>query len=240
MQIKLDVSLSKVGKTVLGSLLLVPLVFFAYYLTRPTTFPISHVKVYASFHQIMPSRVHTLTESYVDTGFFAFKAKSLEQALLGLPWVDHVSIKKQFPGTIVITLQEKQPVARWGLHALFTADGQLFYPDTPYHEKKLVQLVGPSGYSSKVFDTYEKMNKVLNGPGLSISRCELTERMAWEIQLNDGMEVLLGRSQPFERLDRFVRIYDRVFAKSRSASKVDLRYASGMAVTWRNEQASEL
>ena len=58
----------------------------------------------------------------------------------------------------------------------------------------------------------------------------VSPRRAWQIRLDDGMTLDLGREQVEERLRRFVTTYPRTIARmTRAVDRVDLRYANGFA-----------
>jgi cell division protein FtsQ len=73
--------------------------------------------------------------------------------------------------------------------------------------------------------------------GLRIAAVRLDERGAWELDLDSGVTVRLGRRDVDERIDRFIRTTSQVIAHRMSEiSYVDMRYSNGFAIGWRNSQ----
>ena len=63
---------------------------------------------------------------------------------------------------------------------------------------------------------------------------KLRDNQAWELTLRNGVELHLGKRDLEKRLLRFCKAYPAVFAeKLNLLSSVDLRYARGMAVQWK-------
>ena len=63
----------------------------------------------------------------------------------------------------------------------------------------------------------------------------LTPRYAWQLRLQDGMQVMLGRDAPDRpveaRLARFVAVYAETVGKMQQQhAYVDLRYPNGFAL----------
>ena len=59
----------------------------------------------------------------------------------------------------------------------------------------------------------------------------LSPRRAWQLKLDDGLVVELGREQVEARLEKFVRVYDRTLGRlNQTVNYVDLRYPNGFAV----------
>ena len=71
--------------------------------------------------------------------------------------------------------------------------------------------------------------------GVRIAALRLDARGAWEIDLDNGVRVRLGRRQVDERFERFVAAALRlVVQRPAEMSYVDMRYTNGFAVGWRN------
>jgi cell division protein FtsQ len=64
-----------------------------------------------------------------------------------------------------------------------------------------------------------------------VVQISLSPRRAWQLRLNTGMVLELGREQAQERLARFVAVYPYSLASvQRTVNYVDLRYRNGFAV----------
>jgi cell division protein FtsQ len=74
--------------------------------------------------------------------------------------------------------------------------------------------------------------------GMRIAALRLDERGAWEMDLDSGVTVRLGRRQVDERIDRFIRTASPVIAHRMSEiTYVDMRYSNGFAIGWRTQAA---
>ena len=73
---------------------------------------------------------------------------------------------------------------------------------------------------------------------MRIAALRLDERGAWEMDLDSGVTVRLGRREVEERIDRFIRTASQVIAHRLSEiTYVDMRYSNGFAIGWRNPVA---
>jgi cell division protein FtsQ len=74
--------------------------------------------------------------------------------------------------------------------------------------------------------------------GLRIAALRLDERGAWELDLDSGVTVRLGRRDVDERTERFIHTASQVIAhRLTEISYVDMRYSNGFAIGWRNPGA---
>jgi cell division protein FtsQ len=70
--------------------------------------------------------------------------------------------------------------------------------------------------------------------GVRIAALRLDARGAWEIDLDNGVRIRLGRRQVDERFERFVAAALRlVVQRSAEINYVDMRYTNGFSVGWR-------
>ena len=96
-------------------------------------------------------------------------------------------------------------------------------------------LKGPEQSERKLTEHLLEMQRMLEPLGLHIARLDLSERRAWSMTLDNGLELDLGRKETYPRLLRFVRVYPGVLAsKAGAIQRIDLRYTNGFAVRWRD------
>ena len=98
-------------------------------------------------------------------------------------------------------------------------------------------MSGPDGSESQVAQRYLSAQGRVLEAGLRIAALRLDERGAWEMDLDSGVTVRLGRRDVDERIDRFIRTASQVIAhRLTDISYVDMRYSNGFAIGWRNSQ----
>lgn len=210
------------------------LVYFI--LADATRFPINTVKIVANYQHVTRQELEKILSPYLRQGFFGFSAAELEHDLLTLNWSQSVSIDRIWPDEIKITLAEKNPIVQWN-DALMMADGDIFRSEKQTEvDEVLPHLFGPESQRKEVLQIYEKLSKLLSLYGLSLSALQLRDNQAWELLLSNGILLRLGNRDLESRLKRFCRAYPAVFAdKPEQLVSVDLRYARGMAVQWKQQ-----
>jgi len=201
----------------------------------PETFPIQSIKIEGSFNYVTRHAIEqAVLPAVITHGFFNVDVVALKDRLLTLPWLAGVSVSRVWPDKLVVRVSEQRAVARWGDDSLLNAKAEIFKPLAETLPEGLPLLLGPPGQQDELLAMHQKMGEILSPLGLAILQLDLSARHAWCLILNNGMMILLGRGQPVERLQRFVSVYNRIFAtQNKQADRVDLRYDNGLAVHWK-------
>ena len=205
------------------------------FLSDANRFPISTVKIGASYQHITRKQLETVLSRYLQVSFFALPVNKLRNDLDALEWSDNVQIERVWPDTLKITLVEKSPVAVWN-DSLMTNDGEVFHADAEQMDETLPHLSGPPMQQTDVLQIYQKLSKLLSIYGLHAASLQLRDNQAWELSLTNGIRLYLGKQDLEERLQRFCRAFPAIFAdKPEQLLSVDLRYAHGLAVHWKQQ-----
>lgn len=186
----------------------------------------------------------------IDLGnFFELDVNDIQVKVAALPWVYSVAVRKQWPDEVKIYVVDQTPVALWNGDFLINQFGKAFQADITKLGKGLPQFFGPEGSEILALENYSNMNGLLEFSNLSIDELVLSERFSWQLTLNDGVMLNLGREERVERIQRFMDVYPLIKShnKQKNAAKnnqkkqlkqavdyIDLRYDTGLAVGWKN------
>lgn len=197
-------------------------------------FPINNIRIEGHYQHTSKDELKRIVVPYVSNGFFAVDVTELKMQILNLPWIETVTISRVWPDSLLLTINEYKARAIWDDKNLLDNNAVVFTPDEATIPTNLPHLSGPDGQQQQVLSLFEQMNKILSHLGLSVNNFAMSKRHAIQVQLDNGMQLLLGRNQPILRLERFARVYNKVFGSNGTAAdRVDLRYPNGMAVHWK-------
>ncbi|HAT1596751.1 TPA: FtsQ-type POTRA domain-containing protein [Legionella pneumophila] len=226
--------LTIMGLLILSALLLAGRLGYLY-LADAERFPITTIKVAATYEHITHKELENVLAKYLDASFFLLSVKGLQSELNSISWIDTAYVERVWPDTLKIKLTEKKPVAIWG-DALMTRDGKLFNQGSVPSDLDIPKLKGPQSQQLEVLQVYEKLSKILSSYGLNASGLYLRDNQSWVLLLNHNVKIYLGKKELEERLLRFCKAYPAVFAeKADQLAGVDLRYPRGMAVQWKQQ-----
>ncbi len=196
--------------------------------------PIDHVRITGAFQQLGKDELKAALLPLVSASFFEADMKAIQQAVAALPWVNSVSVRRVWPDTIDIQVEEKIARVRWGETQLMTEDGVLFAPKSLDGFEHLVKLDGQVSQRLKVLEIMAGIKTALADRALALAQFRINERESWSIELATGLVVLLGRDGQLDKLQRFLRALSLLKQEQVAAmAVVDLRYPNGFAVAWK-------
>jgi len=171
--------------------------------------------------------------------FFNVDVNDVQKKVAELPWVYSVSVRKKWPNELKIYVVDQTPVAIWNGDFLINQYGKAFQADTTRLNAPLPSFFGPEGSENIALSNFSNLNKLLKFSELSIDELLLTERHSWQLTLNNGVTLNLGRENKIERVQRFMDVYPQIIKtkkENQQVDYVDLRYDTGLAVGWKTAE----
>jgi cell division protein FtsQ len=204
---------------------------------RAPWFGLEQVVVTSSLSQVTPAQLEYAVASSIRGNFFTVDLDAARQAFEKLPWVRHAQLRRVWPGIVEVSLEEHVAAAYWrGVDAgdvqLINTHGEVFDAAS---NAQMPTFAGSSEHASQMLARDRYFDEKLKPLGHRISALTLSNRMAWQLKLDNGLVIELGRDQPQApvnaRFERFLANYAK--AENQLGKPIlvaDLRYPGGFAV----------
>lgn len=203
--------------------------------TRICYKPIEVVSLAEKLQYADPALVKAAVEDEVKRGFFGVRLNFMRDELLQVPWIVGAQVQRKWPNTVLLHVQERQPLALWGDNGVVDTTGKLFFPPT---RSSLVLPALPkfSGDKSRLLemvDTYLRVLAKIKPIGLAVQRLIIMPDSGWQAMLDNDVTIILGQSELEERLTRFVLAYGdpKSGLRNDKVQTVDLRYTNGLTTS---------
>lgn len=206
-------------------------------MARLPFFPLREVVVTSRLQEVTAMQIEYAARNAVGGNFFTVNLDAVRAAFEKLPWVRRADVRRRWPDGIELAIEEHVAAARWkqadGAEArLVDQDGEVFAASS---NARLPVFAGPEGSAPQILARHRELTEQLAPLGRRPQGVALSLRQAWQVRLDDGVLLELGRDQaksPLnERLARFVGVYREAAERLHAgADVIDLRYPNGFSV----------
>lgn len=221
---------------------------------RRPYFAVQRVQIEAlhneSLNYVTPAAVSATVANRLKGNFFTIDLNDSRALIETAPWVRRAQVKRVWPNTLLVRIEEQQPLAYWNENEMINTWGEAFAANEAVlsDDVAIPQLNGPNFSERLVVQRYAEIARWIAPMGLNVREVTLSPRYAWEVVLSDGMRLNLGRDPaadiadphgrsgalPFAaRIERFVQAWPALAQRlgDRVVANADLRYTNGFAIT---------
>jgi len=206
---------------------------------RLPMFPLRQVVVATPLTQVASGQIEAVVQGAVSGNFFTTNLDEARAAFEKLPWVRHAEVRRRWPDGIEVAIEEHVAVARWKQGEtdarLVNQQGEIFVAGGAPVMASLPVFAGPEGMAAEILARHQEFKTALAPLGREPQAVVLSSRQAWELRLDDGLVLVLGRDQAkapvMDRLARFTASYQE--ARERAHARpglIDMRYPNGFAL----------
>ena len=208
------------------------------WMNNKDTLPIKVVRIDGDLKKIKLKELEEAVADVVTGGYFNIDLQRIKVKATDLAWVDDVTVKRIWPDKLIIDIKERQAFARWGNDRLVTADGKIFAPDSGIDES-LPFLQANDDRSVEVVNRFKQEQQRFAKLNLNVISMKLSERGAWSMTFAGETDILIGRHDVAERLQRLLSSLPLIKQYKGMPARIDLRYPHGMAVNWKVEDTEQ-
>ena len=235
-----DVRLMNFGALIVGLLASgVLLAAGAAWVARQPMFAIRQIRLEGDVMRNSVATIRANAAPRLAGNFFSLDLKSVRAAFEAVPWVRRAVVQRVWPDRLVVKLEEHRPVAVWkgdeGNDRLVNSHGEIFDANVgDVDDESLPEFAGNEAQAVEILTMYRRLLPALRPLDALPARLELSVRGSWQLELDSGAVIDIGRGSDDEllqRTERFVRTVGQVAARQhRNWDHADLRHADGYAL----------
>ena len=217
---------------------LIILVLAVDWIFRARTLPVNEVRLQGDFVHVSREDIGNKMYTHVTDNYLVLDLDAIKQDIESLPWVYKASVRRSWPSGLHISYIEQKLVARWGTDKWLNKYGDVVeFPGAIKPQMDLPLITAPAGTETLAYESYLGFIDKLTKHNLVINSITISKRRSWRIKLDNGVNLLLGRNDIDNRLQRFLDVYaDLNEEHSGSLARVDMRYTNGFSVKRINNQ----
>lgn len=206
----------------------------------PGRFPIRTVVVEGVYQYTDQGQLRNRVMSQAERGFFNLDIATIQKEVENLPWVEKAYVRRVWPESISVNIEEHSAVARWGRSGLVSDNFKLFFPPKLEESKdavlndyvaQLPLLHSPErrhAYLLKLLMATDPLFKAVEAPLTGITE---DERRSITLMLDGDVQVIIGHRLIEERIKRFSDVFRSYIAPVYDdVARVDMRYTNGFTM----------
>lgn len=198
--------------------------------------PIKQIRVEGELERLSGEQIRFVAENELKGMFFTVDLDSTRQAFEKLPWVRRATVRRKWPDRLEVLLEEHKAIARLNDTHLLSIRGERFEAVV---DDSLPRITAPAGSEKEIAARLVRFADILASAGLKPQELKMAARQAWEIRLQNGILLRLGRVSVEERLQRFAEQWTQTLSSlPQDIDYVDLRYPNGFAVRMLDKKMS--
>ncbi len=205
---------------------------FIYIYLRPvrSVLPIKHV-VFTGNKHLTDDELKVLTGVNVNDSLITISNKKVSLRLLKSPWIKSISVRKQFPDTLSLVIEEAVSFALLDMNShLFLIDekGKLLEELKGDSIPFLPVITGDPFREKEGFSEALSLARLMNDKGFSPGRdhIDIFARKPHELTVTiDGTVVKMGSGMLEEKLKRLIELEDEIKNRGIPVDYIDLRFA---------------
>lgn len=165
-----------------------------------------------------------------EQNFFSLDVREVKASIEHLALIKSAHVKKVWPDTLLVKFKEDIPVAVWNQETLLNPQGEELVLTNQFDSTGLPRLFGPNKKTEQVMRQFQRFQSRLLAVDVAMVSLTMNKVGSWQIELENGWTIRLGRQQLEQRLGRLIELL-KVLPQEKVAV-VDLRYGKGAAIQW--------
>jgi cell division protein FtsQ len=168
-----------------------------------------------------------------------FSVESARTRIESLSWVEHATVERLLPGTVVVHLQERAPFAIWQNHGdfqLVDRAGQVVNQDISQF-RKLPHIVGEGAPQAAA----PLLDALTDRPALAekVMAAVRVGKRRWNLHMKNGTDVMLPEGHETAAMDRLMALEQDHSLLERPLAAIDMRLPDRLVLRPKQDAAAD-
>ena len=195
--------------------------------------PIKAVIIDGDFEYMSRQSVKLLIDEHMKNSFIKEDLLSMRNKLMANPWIDSVSLRREWPDVLHVVIKEQRAIARWGDKGFLNNRGDLVLAKSDAVLNDLPLLRSDDSQTQLLMRQYQFISELLSEHQLTILVLKKSTVGIWQAELNNGWKLFLGRTDINKKIQHLLLALDqKAISLGSDIDRIDLRYENGLSVQW--------
>lgn len=207
--------------------ILLLLISLAYYATH-NWFKVKRIIIEGNMKHVTPVQLTYIANNKLHGTFFTLNIEELKEQFETLPWVKKVVLKREFPHTIIVHVDEYNAVARIGDEDLLADDGEVF--DGADDNVNLPTLYVSSDKAEEAYGKYKEIESVIIKHNDRIVNLWMSDPRIITVATESNLKITFCDQDLSLKLNHLDVYWDRIHGVNPGVTSMNFCYKNAVAI----------
>lgn len=190
-------------------------------------FKIDRIIIDGNMRHITSNELENIARNKLHGTFFTLNIAELQDKFEELAWVKHVSVQRVFPNTVVVKLQEYEPVATVDGIGILSIDGEVF---NAIDQESLPVFLVKLNNVQEAYQIYSKIESVVKKHTDDILSLKMDNPRVIEIKTKNNLSIVFCQPDLDDKIKNLDGYWDKLNEILPGANSMNFCYKDAVAI----------
>lgn len=191
-------------------------------------FTIDRITIKGNTTHITHEQLSYIAKNRLRGTFFTLDINSLQREFMQIPWVQSVTVTRDFPDAITVNVNEYEAIARLGDEGLVSINGRVF--SGADDSTTLPVFNGMANQVPRFLNDYKVLKPFLQAKNLSLARLDISGSGITKVFFSNNLQVVMCKVDIASDLDVLSKYWDRLYQLNPNLAYINMCYKNAVAI----------
>jgi cell division protein FtsQ len=191
-------------------------------------FTIERITITGKTTHITQEQLSYIAKNRLRGTFFTLDINRLQREFLQIPWVQSVTVIREFPDAITVNVNEYEAVARFGEDGLVSESGNVFIG-----ADDSTTLPTFNGYASQIpqfLNSYNTLKPFLKAKNINLNQLDLNGSEITKLYFSNNLEVVICAADISKGVEVLSKYWDKLYQLNPNLTYINMCYKNAVAI----------
>jgi len=191
-------------------------------------FTIDRISIKGNTAHITREQLSYIAKNRLRGTFFTLDINRLQREFLQVPWVQSVTVNREFPDTITVYISEYEAVARLGDEGLVSGSGNVFTGADD--SLTLPTFNGLTSQIPQFLNDYKVIKPFTQSKNINLTRLDLSGSGITKLFFSNDLEVIICALDISAGIEVLSKYWDKLYQLNPNLTYVNMCYKNAVAI----------
>ena len=191
-------------------------------------FTIDRITIKGNTRHITQEQLSYIAKNRLRGTFFTLDINSLQREFLQVPWVQSVTVTRDFPDAITVNVNEYDAIARFGDEGLVSVKGNVF--SGADDSTTLPVFNGMLKQVPNFLDDYQALKPLLHDKNINLNRLDVTASGITKIYFSNDLQVIICNVNIASNIEILSKYWDKLYQLNPNLNYINMCYKNAVAI----------